>query len=652
MADKVQLTLETLVPEMDILVQKGYFEKKDIKKIMKKRRFHEYQFEKKDVLPLDYFKAIKYEIILNKRMKQKKKSLHIKKNDYYDFHFIRRIIVLYKKCLIKFNKDNENIWLEYFNFLLVNKCNDILNKEIGKCLTMNPTKLIFWKIAAYHEYEDNLNFQNARNLFQKCIKLNPGNVEAYLEYFTFELIFAKNITDRKNILSGKTENDNDNNKTKKIAIVNDINTEKAKMDVEEEEKKDDNDDKKLDENDNNIKLKEEKEEENNDIKNLIIPEVIYDDAINKLKNNKSKNNIIEEILLIHFGFLEKLEKYGTSKELNYQNLENKIINNIQDLLNKDNKNELFIIDNQIKIVKIKSMKYTKEDLLNKIKIIFEEYNKNLFIEKYINYYNYIAFHFLKYFLNEEDKDKNEDTEKNHNLFNDNEAYIEELIKIIKPKINIEKLDKEILLYSNIKLLVLISSKDYLISNLLIASKFDIYKKVFDYIKKIFEQNDLLSLKDIFIILDNLKSEIDSIVEKITNIQINFIENNDNCLNFLKYYIEKIIGLISDEMTYYIKPELMENYYEMICNQFEKGKINYILLKELYYKMIELIIDKCIQVNDNDKNEDGKKYYEKAYKYIKKRMEKFLINGKSILEEIINKKTKNNKNDFTFLKWIE
>ena len=25
-----------------------------------------------------------------------KKNLHIKKNDYYDFHFIRRIIVLYK----------------------------------------------------------------------------------------------------------------------------------------------------------------------------------------------------------------------------------------------------------------------------------------------------------------------------------------------------------------------------------------------------------------------------------------------------------------------------------------------------------------------------------------------------------------------------
>jgi len=233
MADKVQLTLETLVPEMDVLIQKGYFTKKDAKKIMKKRRYHEYQFEKTDVLPLDYFKAIKYEKILNKRMKQQKKNLHIKKKDYYDFHFIRRIIVLYKKCLIKFNNNDENIWMEYFNFLLVNKCNEILNKEIGRCLTLHPSKIIFWKIAAYHEYEDNLNFQNARNLLQKCIKFNQYNVEAYLEYFTFEIIFAKNFVERKDILSGKKTEEKKETK-KKINIINDINEEKEKMEIDEE----------------------------------------------------------------------------------------------------------------------------------------------------------------------------------------------------------------------------------------------------------------------------------------------------------------------------------------------------------------------------------------------------------------------------------
>ena len=634
MADKVQLTLETLVPEMDVLAQKGYFEKKEIKKIMKKRRFHEYQFEKTDVLPLDYFKAIKYEKILNKRMKQKKKSLNIKKNDYYDFHFIRRIIVLYKKCLIKFNKDNENIWMEYFNFLLTNKCNDILNKEIGRCITMHPTKIIFWKVAAYHEYEDNLNFQNARTLLQKCIKLNPGNLEAYLEYFTFELIFAENFTQRKNILSGKANNE-EKNKKKKINIVNEAEKEKEKKDDNiEEEKSSINKT-----NNNNAK----DDNENNDIKNLIIPEVIYDDAILKLINKKNKK-AIDNILSIHFGFLERLEKYGTSKNLNYQNLENKIINNIQDILNKNNdinKNDLFLIDNNIKIIETKLIKYSKEEL-DKIKIIFKEFENNLFTNEYKNYFNYISFHFIKFFINEQEQNEN----------NNNETYLEEILKLVKPKINIEKFNKEILLYNNIKLLMLISSNEYLISNLLTNENFELNKKIIDILKLSFSQNDLASLKDIFTIINNIKNEIEFLIEKITQIQISYKENDENCFNFLKYYIGKFKEIISDEMTYYIKPELMKNYFELIINQFEKGKVNYIILKELYYKLIELIVDKSIQINENDKNEDGKKYYEEAYKYVKKKMKKFLINGKAIKDEIINKKEKNIQNNFNFLNWIE
>ena len=388
MADKVQLTLETLVPEMDVLIQKGYFTKKDAKKIMKKRRYHEYQFEKTDVLPLDYFKAIKYEKILNKRMKQQKKNLHIKKNDYYDFHFIRRIIVLYKKCLIKFNNNDENIWMEYFNFLLVNKCNEILNKEIGRCLTLHPSKIIFWKIAAYHEYEDNLNFQNARNLLQKCIKFNQFNVEAYLEYFTFEIIFAKNFVERKDILSGKKTEEKKETK-KKINIINDINEEKEKMEIDEE--KNDNDD--IINNNNNDITKTEVESDK--IRDLVIPELIYDDCLQKLINGKNKK--VEEILEIHFGFLERLEKYGSSKQINYQKLENKIMNNIKNLINNNAQNSILCIDNEIKMIKIKLLKYSKEEIINRIKIVYKEFENNLFIEKYINYNNYISYHFLKYF---------------------------------------------------------------------------------------------------------------------------------------------------------------------------------------------------------------------------------------------------------------
>ena len=631
MADKVQLTLETLVPEMDVLIQKGYFTKKDAKKIMKKRRYHEYQFEKTDVLPLDYFKAIKYEKILNKRMKQQKKNLHIKKNDYYDFHFIRRIIVLYKKCLIKFNNNDENIWMEYFNFLLVNKCNEILNKEIGRCLTLHPSKIIFWKIAAYHEYEDNLNFQNARNLLQKCIKFNQFNVEAYLEYFTFEIIFAKNFVERKDILSGKKTEEKKETK-KKINIINDINEEKEKMEIDEE--KNDNDDIINNNNNNNDIVKTEVE--NDKIRDLVIPELIYDDCLQKLINGKNKK--VEEILEIHFGFLERLEKYGSSKQINYQKLENKIMNNIKNLINNNAQNSILCIDNEIKMIKIKLLKYSKEEIINRIKIVYKEFENNLFIEKYINYNNYISYHFLKYFLIDEEKQEN------------NDSYLEELIKIIKPKIDINKLTTDLLSFNNIKLLMIISSKEYLIDNLLKTYNFDINTKIFDIINTIFQKNDLSSLKDIFVIVNNIKNEISSLVENITKLPLKY-EENENCLNFMEYYIEKIIELIKDEVTYYIKPELMKSYFEQINNQFLRGKVNYVIMKKLYYKMIELIVDKSIQINENDKNEDGKNYYGDSYKYIKENMEKLLINRKEIMKDIINKK-ENNKNKFQFLNWID
>ena len=622
MADKVQMALETLVPEMDILIQKNYFTKKDVKKIMKKRRYHEYQFEKTDVMPLDFFKAIKYEKVLNNRMKQQKKNLHIKKNDYYDFHFIRRIIVLYKKCLIKFNKNNENIWMEYFNFLISNKCSDILNKEIGRCLTLHPTNINFWKIAAYHEYEDNLNFQNARSLLQKCIKFNQYNIQAYLEYFTFEIIFSKNFIERKDILLGKGEKKEEK---KKINIINDVNEEKEKMEIDEEKDK-------KEENDINKNI------DNNKIRDLVIPELIYNDTIKKLIDGKNKNK--EEILEVHFQFLDRLEKYGNSKQLNYKNLEDKITNNINDIINNNQKDIIFNIDNNIKLIKIKILNYSKEEILNKIKIVFKEFENILFTEKYKNYFNYISYHFLKCFIQDDEAQEN------------NDSILEELLKLIKPKININKFNKEILSFNNIKLLLIISSKEYLINSLLKSNNYDIYTKIFDIIAQILNKNDLSSLKDMFIIINNIKNELDSLIENLTKQPLKY-EQNEQCYNFMEYYIEKIIELINDKVTYYINPELMKDYFEKINNQFLTGKVDFIIKKKLYHKMIELIVDKSIQLNENDKNENGKKYYEDAFKYVKENMEKLIINRKEIIKDIINKKETSEQNiNLKFLDWID
>jgi hypothetical protein len=316
------------------------------------------------------------------------------------------------------------------------------------------------------------------------------------------------------------------------------------------------------------------------------------------------------------------------------------MNNINDLIRTIENDELFCIDNKVKMIKIKMLKYSKEEILNKIKIIFKDFEDNLFINKYINYYNYISYHFLNYFMSDEEKQEN------------NEIYLEELIKLIKPKININKLEEEILSFNNIKLLLIISTKEYLINNLLKKNNYNIHSKIFHVLSIIFQNNDLSTLKDVFIILNNIKNEIESLIEQITRLNLKY-EENQNCIYFIEYYIQKIIELISDEVTYYINPGLMKVYFDKINNQFLKGKMNYVLMKYLYSKMIELIVDKSIQNNENDKNENGKKYYESAYIYIRENMENFLINRKIIIEDIINKKRKiNPKSTFEFLKWID
>jgi hypothetical protein len=314
------------------------------------------------------------------------------------------------------------------------------------------------------------------------------------------------------------------------------------------------------------------------------------------------------------------------------------MNNIKNLFNNNAQNSILCIDNEIKMIKIKLLKYSKEEVINRVKLVYKEFENNLFIEKYINYNNYISYYFLKYFLIDEEKQEN------------NDSYLEELIKIIKPKVDINKLTTDLLSFNNIKLLMIISSKEYLIDNLLKTYNFDINTKIFDIINTIFQKNDLSALKDIFVIVNNIKNEISSLVENITKLPLKY-EENENCLNFMEYYIEKIIELIKDEVTYYIKPELMKSYFELINNQFLRGKVNYVIMKKLYYKMIELIVDKSIQINENDKNEDGKNYYGDSYKYIKENMEKLLINRKEIIKDIINKK-ENNKNKFQFLNWID
>ena len=608
MADKVQLTLESLIPDLDELSKKGIFQRKDIKKILKKRRQHEYSFEKSDVSPSDYFKAIKYEKILNSRMKQIKKHLNLeKKVDYYDFHFIRRIIVLFKKCLIKFGK-NENIWMEYFNFLMNNNCINILNKEIGKCLIQNPTNINFWKIAVYNEFENNLNNLRARKLMQGCIRMNNKDLNAYLEYFTFEIKFAEKISERKNIIKG---NNNDNNKLK---IVNDI----IKDDNMENEKLNTIDNI-IDKDYENDKFQNENKDE---ISNLIIPELILNNAFDNIKPNKK-----EDIINFYLSFLEKLERYAISPYIHPKHLEDKIISEIKKIDNVD-------IDTLIHIIEMKLIKNLYNNNKSQLgKDICLEFLYLLHLKENEKYKNYIIYKLLL-FISEK-------------ISND-EIILNLVFEKIKNEIDIKSLEENYFEYNNLKLLVLISSNSIYSENLL--NNETILKFSKEILIKIISNYEEPFLKEIFEILNNLKSYEENLLENITNTKIKYKDNPKNN-KFIISYIKEIMKLISSEITYYLKPELSIKYFQLIENQIlNLNNYPYEIVKELYKNMLSIIIDKCIQIGDSD-YDNGEKYYNDIKEYIKKKMEKHLIGFILIKRELINSKHLSEKEQ-SLLNWIK
>jgi hypothetical protein len=608
MADKVQLTLESLIPDLDELSKKGIFQRKDIKKILKKRRQHEYSFEKSDVSPSDYFKAIKYEKILNSRMKQIKKKLNLeKKVDYYDFHFIRRIIVLFKKCLIKFGK-NENIWMEYFNFLMNNNCINILNKEIGKCLIQNPTNINFWKIAVYNEFENNLNNLRARKLMQGCIRMNNKDLNAYLEYFTFEIKFAEKISERKTIIKG---NNNDNNKLKIVNdIIKDDNIENEKLNTI---------DNIIDKDNENDKFQNENKDE---ISNLIIPELILNNAFDNIKPNKK-----EDIINFYLSFLEKLERYAISPYIHPKHLEDKIISEIKKIDNVD-------IDTLINIIEMKLIKNLYNNNKSQLgKDICIEFLNLLHLKENEKYKNYIIYKLLL-FISEK-------------ISND-EIILNLVFEKIKNEIDIKSLEENYFEYNNLKLLVLISSNSIYSENLL--NNKTILKFSKEILIKIISNYEEQFLKEIFEILNNLKSYEENLLENITNTKIKYKDNPKNN-KFIISYIKEIMKLISSEITYYLKPELSIKYFQLIENQIlNLNNYPYEIVKELYKNMLSIIIDKCIQIGDSD-YDNGEKYYNDIKEYIKKKMEKQLIGFILIKRELINSKHLSEKEQ-SLLNWIK
>ena len=79
---------------------------------------------------------------------------------------------------------------------------------VTKALQLHPREPSLWVYAAAWEFEHNRNAAASRALMQRGLRMSPGSLELWAEYFRMELLYAHTLRTRREVLgiaaSGET----------------------------------------------------------------------------------------------------------------------------------------------------------------------------------------------------------------------------------------------------------------------------------------------------------------------------------------------------------------------------------------------------------------------------------------------------------------
>jgi len=271
MADRVEYTMEKMLPDLIMLEKKEVLTRSEIKEIVKKRRDFEYRLQSKSSTDVDFLEAIAYEKTLQKTVKDrltlKKDELKIASEDY---SIVRRITMLYDRFMTKY-KNRMDIFKKYLAFLIQEKSYKKLSSVIATYLATDGQNPEAWRIAAYAEYEINGNSETSRKLFLKALALNETDISLWSYYLKFELDFLAKITERQKILKEGEE-------SKKLKLIEGEAAQNAEN------------------------LKQEKI-------NFSVPKIVIDHAISKLSLLKNKDPKI--LTKLKEKFEQELNKFNS-----------------------------------------------------------------------------------------------------------------------------------------------------------------------------------------------------------------------------------------------------------------------------------------------------------------------------------------------------
>ncbi|CAL8463055.1 g2589 [Coccomyxa elongata] len=192
--------MEEMIPELEDMEKRGYFNKAEIRQIVKRRTDFEYSLKRRAAVKADYLRYIQYESDLDELRKLRKDAMGLEgKRGLADTSMTKRIHFIYQRATQKFRGDLRlwSAWLQY--------CKDSnsmrkLSQVVTKALQLHPREASLWIYASAWEFEHNRNAGAARALMQRGLRMCPGKADLWAEYFRMELLYAHTLRTRRKVL--------------------------------------------------------------------------------------------------------------------------------------------------------------------------------------------------------------------------------------------------------------------------------------------------------------------------------------------------------------------------------------------------------------------------------------------------------------------
>ncbi|OUM68824.1 hypothetical protein PIROE2DRAFT_3342, partial [Piromyces sp. E2] len=211
----------------------------ELTSIINKRKRFEYFLARRIPKKIDFLRYIEFELNLDALRKKRKERIiaaakanqkllkskgddktkeDIEKSEYLvslmrvtlsDYSILRHVHSLYNRALKRFPGDVE-LWIQYLEWAQKSSNSKLLGKVFPRVISLHPTKDIFWVMAASWEFEKNGNALSGRTLLQRGLRINGESKKLWLEYFRLELLYLEKLRERRKILFGKTNENNEN----------------------------------------------------------------------------------------------------------------------------------------------------------------------------------------------------------------------------------------------------------------------------------------------------------------------------------------------------------------------------------------------------------------------------------------------------------